>query len=319
MAPVLQTRCQNTKTLVARTLADIWRKSRAVDAALKALNTMSWKSNRLAPVLVYFGGAVVGDKECLMWSMADEFLDRVSSDATLTSTGLQDECASKLRLSMDDVGNVESDMEKLCDKPCPVRVVVVEGIAEATIERVEQLLTRIMPDDGAAVCAKHLSLSLSKWIFLLVSGLGHELLECPARPPANQTELDIETAVKKAVRDSATLEALYGSKRATKSKLWKYGTQFTCLSSTKVQILTTEELSAGLKSIVPFKCQVEGQADSSDCAGVCFCLCVCSFPRHSTHTKTARTSVCVREKKHTHNARVGSQSVRAHHACDTNT
>eukprot|EP00001_Collodictyon_triciliatum_P145490 25458_6 len=79
---------------------------------------MSWKSNSWSRCWYTSAALWWGSKECLMWSMANEFLDRVSSDATLTSSGVHDECVSKLWLSMDDAGNVESDMEKLCDKPC---------------------------------------------------------------------------------------------------------------------------------------------------------------------------------------------------------
>lgn len=224
--------------------SDVFERCRAVDVALKVLNTLSRKRNRQGPAFVHFGGAVVGDKTCLAWDIAAEYLNRLPPDLTLTPE-LQGQCAQTETLFMDDEGNVDSDLEKICQKACPERVVVVEGIGEATIERLELLLQRVTHDGGAGVCVKHSTLSLSKWVFLLVSELGQQLLGCPTSPDAYQTDVQVQDTVKKAVRESARLEALYGAKRATKSIIWKHG----------------------LKVVIPFRCLLQGESDTSKCAG----------------------------------------------------
>ena len=44
-------------------------------------------------------------------------------------------------------GSVDSDVKKLCRAPCAERVVVVEGIGEATVQRLEELLLRVLPEE----------------------------------------------------------------------------------------------------------------------------------------------------------------------------
>ena len=43
-------------------------------------------------------------------------------------------------------GSVDSDVKKLCRAPCAVRVVVIQGIGEATVQRIEELLLRVLPE-----------------------------------------------------------------------------------------------------------------------------------------------------------------------------
>ena len=212
----------------------------AVDAALKALGTLSRKRTRLGPVLIHSAGASVGDKACLTWSIAAEYLKRQSPDAAAAPPAGQEECAQVQTLFMDDGDSVDSDVAKLCRAPCAERVVVVDGIAEATVERLEELLVRVLREGGEGVCAEHPSLSLARWVFFLVSELGHDRLRCPLASPAAQ----LHDAVKNAVRESAGLETLYGAKRATKSMLWQ----------------------KGLKTLITFQCLGEGEVDTSRCA-----------------------------------------------------
>jgi hypothetical protein len=218
----------------------------AVEAGLKVLNTLSRKRNRLGPVLIHFAGASIGHKTCLAWSMAAEYLNRLEP-APMLMPAQQEMCAQMQALSMDDVGNIEGDLEKLCSWPCPERVVVIDGIGEATLPRLEQLLQRLTEEGqrGAGVCPQHPALSLSRWVFFLISELGHDELQCQLELSANQTERDVANAVKHAVRLSPGLEAVYGDKRATKSKVWSHG----------------------LKNLVPFACLGKGAVDTSDCAG----------------------------------------------------
>ena len=219
---------------------------RAVNATLDTLKILSRKSNRLSPALVHFSGASVGDKACVAWSFAAEFLTRVVPDPALTPV-VQTECAQTQTLFMDDEGNVENDLQKLCKLPCPERVVVVNGIGEATIQRLEKLLQRVTGEGGAGVCAQHPSLSLSRWVFVLVSELGHDRMQCPLPAQAAETaERQVEEAVKKAVSESSGLAVIYGDKGAKrKSIIYKLG----------------------LKYLVTFKCLNEGESDTSDCSG----------------------------------------------------
>jgi hypothetical protein len=41
---------------------------------------------------------------------------------------------------------VDSDVKTLCRAHCSERVVVVEGIGEATVQRLEDLLLRVLPE-----------------------------------------------------------------------------------------------------------------------------------------------------------------------------
>ena len=212
---------------------------------LQTLITLSRKRNRLGPVLVLSGGATVGDKACITWSMATEYLSRVAVDPAQPSA-LQEQCAQIQTLFMDDSGNVDGDVEKLCRTPCPERVVVVEGVGEATIERLEELLGRVTAEGGARICAQHPSLSLSRWVFFLISELGHDRLQCPlAEGAPEKTDREVIDAIKSTVRESAALEKIYGPKRATKSVIWQ----------------------KGLKDVLAFRCLREGEQDHSRCSG----------------------------------------------------
>ena len=212
------------------------RQPAAVDASLQALSTLSRKRNRQGPAFVHFAGASVCDKASLAASFAAEYLHRLPPDAALTQAQ-QEECSQLQTLFVDDT--LEEMLEKICRAPCPERIVVVDRIAEATVERLEQLLQRVT---HGGVCAQHTSLSLSRWVFVLVSDLGHDRLRCPIPPGANQTARDVQEAVKSAVRESPSLEALYGSKKGTKSLVHK----------------------KGLKDVIVFACLREGELEP-DC------------------------------------------------------
>jgi hypothetical protein len=79
---------------------------------------------------------------------------------------------------------------------------------------------------------------------------------------------------------SADVEQLIGL--AEKNKTVKgTGAQFTCVTSTKVQILTPEELRADMnerssRSHTVFQLRIKSRRGAELLQGVCVCVCVCA-------------------------------------------